>query len=197
MTRSALNRTLLAVAGAVLLGGGVLLLIGGLDLDRRLHLHLPAGWPLTDPHQSVLSATARTRWTGTSWWWPVVLGGLTVCVLLALWWLLAQLGRGAAGDLPVPDLTGTRVRGEALARAVATEAGQLPGVIRARVRMLGNARRPRARMVLTLGPGTAPGPVLAALGAGPLARARASSGLADLPVDARIQVEGGRVSRVR
>jgi hypothetical protein len=197
MTRSALNRTLLAVAGAVLLGGGGLLLIGGLDLDRRLHLHLPAGWPLTDPHQVVLSAADRTRWTGTSWWWPVVLGGLTVSLLLALWWLLAQLGRGAAGDVPVPAPTGTRVRGEALARAVATEAGQLPGVARARVRMLGNSRRPRARAVLTLEPGTAPGEVLRALSDGPLARARAASGLAALPVEARIQVEGGPVPRVR
>lgn len=197
MTRIAVNRTLLALAGLVLLGGGLLLLIGGLDLNRRLHLHLPAGWPLTDPHHAVLTAAQRTRYVDHSWWWPVVFGGLAVATLLALWWLLAQLHQGATGDLPVPAPTGTRVRGNALAQAIGTEAEQLPGVSRARVRMLGAARSPRARVALTLTPGTAPDPVLRALSTGPLAHARASTGLTALPADARIRVDAGPVSRVR
>ena len=212
MTRTAANRTLLALAGIVLLGGGVLVLIGGLNLDSRWHLGLPHGWPLTDPHQAVLTAAQRSRWRDHSWWWPVVFGGLAVGALLCLWWLLAQLGRGRAGDLPVPTPDTARaasrrrrrrrgartlVRGDALALAVGADIEQLPGVARARARLLGSARRPRVRLALTLTPGTGPEELLRTLGRGPVATARTTTGLAELPVDVRIRAEGGRVSRVR
>ena len=206
MTRSAVNRTLLAMAGVLLLGGGVLALIGGLNLDARWHLGLPHGWPWTDPHQAVLSPAERTRWRGSSWWWPVVFGSLAVAALLALWWLLVQLGRGRAGDLPVPSpfgsersrrrRSGTLVRGNALAKAVGADVAELPGVSGARVRLLGHAVRPKARMALTLTPGTAPAEVLRTLGQGPVARARASTGLTGLPVEVRIRAENGPAHRV-
>ena len=206
MTRTAVNRTLLALAGIVLLGGGVLALIGGLDLDRRWKLGLPHGWPWTDPHQPVLTAAQRTRWLHTSWWWPVVFAGLAVAALLALWWLLAQLGRGRAGDLPVPSPFGsgrsnrrgggTLVRGGALAQVVGADAAQLPGVAAARARLIGRSHRPLVRLALTLDPGAGPEQLLRALGEGPVARARASTGLTGLPVDVRIRAESGPSSRV-
>ncbi|QMU71928.1 alkaline shock response membrane anchor protein AmaP [Streptacidiphilus sp. P02-A3a] len=205
MTRSVVNRTLLAVAGILLLGGGALALIGGLNLDARWHLGLPHGWPWTDPHQAVLSPAERTRWRGSSWWWPVVFGSLAVAALLALWWLLVQLGRGRAGDLPVPSpfadrtrgrRSGTLVRGNALARAVGTDVAQLPGVSAARVRLLGHAARPKAGMALRLTPGTGAAEALRSLGQGPVARARASTGLTALPVEVRIRAENGPAGRV-
>ena len=205
LSRTGVNRFLLAVAGIILLGGGVLALIGGLNLDARWHLGLPRGWPWTDPHQAVLTAAERTRWRGESWWWPVVFAGLAVSALLALWWLLAQLGRGRAGDLPVPSplpesrsrryRSGTLVRGKALARAIGADTEQLPGVAAARAGLLGRAAHPRARLALLLAPGTAPAEALRALGAGPVARARASTGLAALPVEARIRAEDGPARR--
>ena len=204
-SRTTVNRTLLAVAGIVLLGGGVLALIGGLNLDARWHLGLPQGWPWTDPHQAVLTAAERTRWRGSSWWWPVVFAALAVAALLALWWLLAQLGRGRAGDLPVPSplpedrsrrhRSGTLVRGNALARVIGEDAGQLPGVTGARARLLGKATHPRARLDLILAPGAAPAEALRELGEGPVARARASTGLAALPVQARLRAEDGPARR--
>jgi hypothetical protein len=205
-SRTTVNRTLLAVAGIVLLGGGLLALIGGLNLDARWHLGLPHGWPWTDPHQAVLTDAERTRWRGSSWWWPVVFAGLAVAALLALWWLLAQLGRRRAGDLPVPSplpenrsrrhRSGTLVRGTALARAIGLDAEQLPGLSGARARMLGRATRPQAWLGLTLTPGAGAREVLRSLAEGPVARARSSTGLAGLPVEVRIRAEGGPAHRV-
>ncbi|WP_042401917.1 hypothetical protein [Streptacidiphilus carbonis] len=199
MSRTAVNRTLLALVGLVLLAGGALLLAGGLDLNHRWHLGLPSDWTVTDPHHAVLAPADRVRWRDAGWWWPSVLAGLAAATLLSLWWLLAQLRRGAVDRIAVPDTDDipVRVRGAALARAVAEEAEQLPGVSRARVRLLGSARHPRARLALTLEPGAAPGPVLRDLSAGPLTHARTSAGLAVLPAEAVLKVEPGPVPRVR
>lgn len=100
-SHSVLNRTLLTIAGLVLLGGGLLVLTGGLDLYRRWGLAPPAGWPLTSPHDTLLPAHDRTRWTGEDWWWPTVIAALAILIALALWWLLAQLRHRHPGRLPV------------------------------------------------------------------------------------------------
>jgi hypothetical protein len=168
MTRTAVNRTLLGLAGIVLLGGGVLALIGGLDLDAHWHLGLPSGWPWTSPHQAVLTAAERARWRNNSWWWPVLFGALAVGALVCLWWLLAQLGRGRAGDLPIPPPA------EAL-----------------------DGSRRSGRLALTLEPGTRPGEAVRALGEGPVTRARDATGLTGMPVEVRVRADGGQVERVR
>jgi hypothetical protein len=199
MSRTAVNRSLLALIGLVLLAGGALLLAGGLNLNQRWHLGLPADWTVTDPHHVVLDAADRTRWRADSWWWPVLFAGLGVLAALGLWWLLAQLHRGTTDQVTVPDTADVpvRLRGRTLAGAIEAEAEQIPGVSRARVRLLGPPRRPRARIALLLAPGAAPGDVLRALSDGPLANARSSSGLTALPADARIRVDPGAVDRVR
>ena len=200
MSRTAVNRTLLALIGLVLLAGGALVLAGGLDLKQRWHLGLPADWTVTDPHHALLDAADRTRWRGDSWWWPVLFAALGVVAALGLWWLLAQLYRGLTRQVTVPETDGgppVRLRGDTLAAAVAEQAEQIPGVDRARVRLVGHPRRARARVALLLDPGAAPGPVLGALADGPLADARRSTGLAELPADVRIRVEPGAVDRVR
>jgi hypothetical protein len=198
MSRTAVNRSLLALVGLVLLAGGALLLVGGLDLNHRWQLGLPSDWTVTDPHHAVLAPADRSRWRGEGWWWPTVFAGLTAVTLLSLSWLVAQLRTGTADQVTVPDVADlpVRLRGAALARAVADEAEQIPGVSRARVRVLGRPRRPRARIALTLAPGAAPGPVLHELSAGPLANARRSAGVT-LPAEARVRVESGSVPRVQ
>ncbi len=199
MSRTAVNRTLLALVGLVLLAGGALLLAGGLNLNQRWHLGLPSDWTVTDPHHAVLDAADRTRWRGDSWWWPVLFAALGVAAALGLWWLLAQLHRGLTDRVTIPDTDGVpvRLRGDTLAKAVTAGAEQIPGVARARVRLVGPRRKPRARVALLLTPGAAPEPVLRALSDGPLADARSSTGLTALPADARLRVDPGSVDRVR
>ncbi|MEV5642307.1 hypothetical protein AB0L67_19365 [Streptomyces flaveolus] len=83
--RSALNRSLLACAGLVLLGGGLLILFAGFDLYRGHDLVPPAGWPLTVPADVLLGSADRAHWSSQGWWWPAVIAALALTALLALW----------------------------------------------------------------------------------------------------------------
>ncbi|MGW4688090.1 alkaline shock response membrane anchor protein AmaP [Streptomyces sp. NPDC004244] len=185
--KSVTNRVLLLVAGVVLLGTGLLVLAGGVDLYRRWPLTPPDGWPLTAPQDVLLDDADRTRWTDEGWWWPAVIAGLAVLTLLALWWLLAQLRRTHPGNLSVgvPEQDGVELREDALSDAMTADAAQLRGVRRARARMDGSSHRPEAHIDVTLKPDAEPGPVLQALCDGPLKRARQSTGR---PLPARIRL---------
>ncbi|BBC93103.1 alkaline shock response membrane anchor protein AmaP [Streptomyces griseofuscus] len=189
--RSALNRTLLALAGLVLLGDGLLILFAGLDLYRRHDLAPPAGWPLTHPADVLLGSADRARWSGQGWWWwPAVIAALALTALLALWWLLAPLHRRRPGSLPVgdtPSQEGVDLRDRALSEAIANEAGALPGVGDASVLITGRPGRHRTLIKLTLTPEGTPGATLGALCEGPLSTARRSTGI-DMPAEVRLQV---------
>ncbi|MET8767415.1 alkaline shock response membrane anchor protein AmaP [Streptomyces sp. NPDC004658] len=199
-SRSALNRTLLTLAGLALLGGGLLVLFAGLDLYRRHELIPPAGWPLTDPDDVLLASSDRARWSGQGWWWwPAVIAVLGLAALLALWWLLAQLSRRRPGELPVGGTSpqqGVELRDRALSDAIATEAGALPGVKRAAVRITGRPAHPRTHITLTLTPDRAPDATLGALCEGPLSTARRSTGRPDMPTDIRLKVAHHKPRRV-
>ncbi|MFF4652277.1 alkaline shock response membrane anchor protein AmaP [Streptomyces sp. NPDC001380] len=194
--RTTTNRILLALAGLLLLGGGLLVLTAGLDLYRRWSLGPPSGWPLTGPHDVLLGAGDRERWSSQGWWWwPAVIAALAVVALLALGWLLAQLRRPRPGRLPVWGTSpggepeeGVEVRDGALGDAIAAEAAGLPGVVQAGARMSGRAARPEARVDLALGTGGSPRETLRALADGPLERARRSAGWRRLPADVRFSV---------
>ncbi|MEV7980611.1 alkaline shock response membrane anchor protein AmaP [Streptomyces sp. NPDC086519] len=189
--RSALNRSLLALAGLVLLGGGLLVLFAGLDLYRRRGLVPPADWPLTNPSDVLLGSADRARWSSQGWWWPAVIAALALTALLALWWLLAQLSRRRPGFLPLggtPPPEGVELRDRALSEAIANEAGVLPGIEHAAVRITGRPARHRTLIRLTLTPEGAPGTTLGALCEGPLSTARRSTGLPDPPTEVRLQV---------
>lgn len=197
--RTAVNRILLALAGVLLLGGGLLVLAGGLDLYRRWNLTPPAGWPLSAPHDVLLSRADRTRWTDESWWWPTVIAALALVVLLSLWWLLAQRHQRRPGRLLVggtPPQDGVELRDQALNDALAADAGRLPGVHRAKARMTGRPTRPQAGLTLTLTPDNAPTAVLDDLRRGPLEHARESAGWEHLPAEARLRVAGHGPHRV-
>ncbi|MGW1588250.1 alkaline shock response membrane anchor protein AmaP [Streptomyces sp. NPDC002386] len=197
--RSATNRSLLALAGLVLLGGGLLVLFAGLDLYRRHGLIPPAGWPLTTPDDVLLGPADRARWSSQGWWWPAVIAALVLAALLALWWLLAQLSRRRPGPLPVggtPPQEGVELRDRALSDAIAAEAGALPGVDDAAVQITGRPARHSTRIRLTLTPEGAPGATLGALCEGPLSTARRSTGLPDPPTEVRLRVTRHRPHRV-
>ncbi|MEV5662962.1 alkaline shock response membrane anchor protein AmaP [Streptomyces flaveolus] len=189
--RSALNRSLLACAGLVLLGGGLLILFAGFDLYRGHDLVPPAGWPLTVPADVLLGSADRAHWSSQGWWWPAVIAALALTALLALWWLLAQLSRRRPGTLPVggtPPQEGVELRDRALSDAIAAEAGALPTVEHAAVRLTGRPAHHRTRVRLTLTPEGTPGATLGALCAGPLRTARRSTGRPDMPTEVRLHV---------
>ncbi|MEU9084277.1 alkaline shock response membrane anchor protein AmaP [Streptomyces sp. NPDC048357] len=179
------NRTLLAVAGAVLLAAGVVLLTGW--------------WPLHGRHAPLLTAQARHRyWHADGWWWWAVLAGLAVVVLLALWWLLSQLRRPRLPAVVVDTGDGAfaLLRGRALEAAVAAEAGALEGVAGCRVALRGRRGSPALRVALELEPHAVPADTLAAVAGPVLTHARTSAGLAELPTEARLKVTSHRAQRV-
>ncbi|MFD9358229.1 alkaline shock response membrane anchor protein AmaP [Streptomyces sp. NPDC060031] len=181
----AVNRALLALCGLALLAGGVLL--------------LTASGPFGGRHAPLLSAEARRHhWHAEGWWWWAVAAGLALCVLLALWWLLSQLRRPrlAAALVDTGDGAFAVLRGRALEKAVAAEAGALDGVARCRVVLLGRRGAPRLRVALELEPHAVPADALAALEGPVLEHARTSAGLPELPVEARLEVTSHRAQRV-
>ncbi|MGW0749158.1 alkaline shock response membrane anchor protein AmaP [Streptomyces sp. NPDC002587] len=196
-TKSVVNRVLLALAGIVLLGTGILGLAGSFDLYRRWHVTPPDGWPLNAPPDVLLTDADRTRWTDEGWWWPVVIAVLAVVMLLALWWLLAQLRRTHPGHTSVGEpaaVDGVELRERALRDALAADALHLPGVHQARAHMVGPSSRPEALLDLTLTSDSEPGPLLRALSDGPLERARRSTGQT-LPATAQLRVTPHKAHR--
>ncbi|GHH59547.1 hypothetical protein GCM10018781_02930 [Kitasatospora indigofera] len=195
-SHSVLNRTLLAVAGLVLLGGGLLVLTGALDLYRRWNLEPPADWPLTSPHDTIVPAQDRTRWTDEGWWWPTVIAALAILMALALWWLLAQLRNRHPGRLPVgnPPCDGVELHDSALADALAADTARLPGVHTAHANLTGQADHPHATVDLTLEADARPRDVLHALES-TLHRARQSTGWEHLPTRAMLRVSPHRPHR--
>lgn len=196
-TRSVPNRILLALAGLVLLGIGLLALAGGLDLYRRLNVTPPGGWPYTAPSSVLLTDAQRTRWAGEGWWWPVAIAALAVALVLALWWLVAQLRQRRPGRLPVgtPPVAGVRLDGHALAQALTEDCARLPGVKSAGAHLTGPAGNPRADVTLTLEPHISPRGVSGALVDGPLRRARRSTDRQDLSTRVVLRVASHRPHR--
>ncbi|MBT2471788.1 alkaline shock response membrane anchor protein AmaP [Streptomyces sp. ISL-66] len=191
MRKSAINRILLALAGIVLLGAGILILAGGFDVYQRWQLAPPTGWPLTHRDAVLLSAADRTRWTSEGWWWPAAIAALALVFLLALWWLLAQLRRTHPGHISLGGpaaVDDVELRERALSDALAADIRRQPGVTRARARMVGSPSHPAAHIDVTLSPDSEPRSVVQSLCDGPLARARQSTGRSRLPARAQLRV---------
>ncbi|MFB7257377.1 alkaline shock response membrane anchor protein AmaP [Streptomyces nojiriensis] len=179
------NRILLAVAGAVLVAVGIVVLTGW--------------WPLHGRHAPLLSEQTRNRyWHAEGWWWWAVLAALAVGVLLALWWLLSQLRRPRLQAVVVDTGDGAfaMLRGRALEEAVAAEAGALEGVAGCRVALRGRRGSPALRVALELEPHAVPADALAAVAGPVLTHARTSAGLPELPAEARLKVTSHRARRV-
>lgn len=179
------NRILLAVAGAVLVATGLVVLTGR--------------WPLHGRDAPLLSEQTRNQyWHAEGWWWWAVLAALTAGVLLALWWLLSQLRRPRLQAVVVDTGDGAFavLRGRALEAAVAAEAGAQEGVAGCRVALRGRRGSPALRVALELEPHAVPADALAAVAGPVLTHARTSAGLPELPAEARLKVTSHRAQRV-
>ncbi|MDG9703622.1 alkaline shock response membrane anchor protein AmaP [Streptomyces sp. DH37] len=192
------NRVLLGLLGLALLMLGVAALLGGLDLQRRWGFDLPSGWPWSGPDEVLLGRGEPAWWQEADWWrWLLAIGVPAAVLLLALWWLVAQLWRQRP-DMVLVDsgdgygaLVGTRT----LEDAVTDEAGALPGAERARVRMGRRRTGVRARIALAVAAHASPAETLARLRDEALEHARASAGLDELAAEVRIRParhRGGR-----
>ncbi|MFD9541252.1 alkaline shock response membrane anchor protein AmaP [Streptomyces sp. NPDC060022] len=186
------NRVLLALAGLVLL------VVGGAVLAAGLGVSVPSWWPFDGKDDVLLSRGDRERWRDEGWWWPAVIAGLAVLVVLALWWLLAQLRRGRLAEVLVDsgDGQGALLRGRALEGVLGSEARTLDGVSDAKVILTGRRTAPQARIRLLLEPHAAPDQALRGLTDEALAHARTSAGLDELPAVVRLKAVKHRAERV-
>ncbi|CAL9633180.1 hypothetical protein [Streptomyces sp. enrichment culture] len=191
--RNAVNRTLLALAGAALLAGGGWLALTPDGVAGRL----PGWWPAPDPEAGtvLLDRDGLVGLRVHGWWTPAVVAGAACVLLLCLAWFLAQF-RGGGRRLPLagPSLT---LRSRALADAVARRAEATEGVERAQVHLRAGKKRSGARVRVLLEPGAEPGPVLARLTSGPLDEARASLAPHPLTTHLRLGVRSTRERRAR
>ncbi|MGW2919337.1 alkaline shock response membrane anchor protein AmaP [Streptomyces angustmyceticus] len=190
------NRTLLALLGLVLLGGGLLVLAGGADIYRRRHLVPPADWPLTTARDALVPPADQAQWTDMSWWWPTVIAALALLLLFALAWLLSQ-HRHHPRQLTVADSSEetVTVSNHALSDALTTDLTMLPGVRDSRALFYGKHTHPQARIDLALGPGTGPEQTLKGLHDA-VERAGRSAGWDTLPTRVDLGVARHRAHRV-
>ncbi|MFJ4834068.1 alkaline shock response membrane anchor protein AmaP [Streptomyces sp. NPDC088747] len=186
------NRVLLGVTGLALV------LLGGSVLAVGLGASPPSWWIHDGRHDVLVSDADRARWRDEGWFWPVVIAGLAVLVLLALWWLVAVLRRRRLAEVIVDtgDGEGALLRGRAMEGVLADEAGRLDGVQRAQVQLTGRRNGPEARVQLLLEPHADPGHALHSVTTRALAHARDSAGLSTLPAEVRLRGAKHRAERV-
>ncbi|MEU6147293.1 alkaline shock response membrane anchor protein AmaP [Streptomyces sp. NPDC047081] len=191
---------MLRIVNRVLIGfvGLVLLLLGGAVLAVGLGANPPSWWIHDGRHDVLLSDAERTRWQDHGWWWPAVIAALAVLVLVALWWLTANLRRRRLAEVLVDtgDGEGALLRGRALEGVLASEAGDLDGVAQASVHLTGRRTAPETRVQLLLEPHVDPGTALQHLTSEALMHARNSAGLAALPAEVRMKAVKHRAERV-
>lgn len=118
-------------------------------------------------------------------------------LVLGLIWTVRSLRPETRPDLVLDGGTGTEIRinASAAADAVADGAAALPGVTRARARMVGSAAHPAVRAIVWVDEDVADTEVAEIshrLDAEVLPQARDALGMAELPVAVRIELDSGR-----
>jgi len=180
------ERALAVVVGLILLAGGCLvaLLCFGVFGTGR------ASRPLLDP--IIVDALQAQPLVAR---FAAIVGGLLLAVL-GLVWAAHALRPERRPDLVMdagatdggPD-TSIVVTAAAAAEAIAAQAAALPGVGRARARLVGTEAAPAVRVTLWLADDANVRDVLARLDAEVLATARASLGLTALPTAVRLELD--------
>lgn len=195
MTRI-VNRVVLALLGLFLSGAALGVLLGGFGLPR------PGFSPFDGPDDVLLSESGRTRYEDGGWWWPLVIGLLSVLTLLAIVWLIVQLRQRRLAEVLIDsgEESSTQplalLRARALEEALAHEAGTLEGVERAHVTLTGRRTAPQARVGLLLGAHAHPAAAVEQLRTDTLRKAITSTGLERLPAEVRLRAVKHRPERV-
>jgi hypothetical protein len=167
---------------------GLVLLVAGVGVTLLSYGVLGAGRatrPLLDPIMVDIVAAQPLLWRAVA-----IVGGVLLAVFGLTW-----VARSVRPE-PRPDVvlnggadTTIRVSSAAAGEAVASQAGTLPGVARARARLVGSAPAPALRVTLWLADDADVRGVLARLSDEVLATARASLDLPALPVAVRLELE--------
>ena len=184
------ERALAVVTGLVLLAAGTLVTL----LSYGVFGAGRAGRPLLDP--MIVDALRAQPLVAR---FAAIVGGLLLAVLGLVWAAHAlrperrpdlQLDGGVldAGVLDGGD-TSIVVSAHAVAEAVAAQAAELPGVGRARARLVGTEAAPAVRVTLWLADDADVRDVLARLHSEVLTTARASLGLTDLPAAVWLELD--------
>jgi hypothetical protein len=175
------DRSLAVLLGLLLLVAGVLVTL----LCFRVFGVARAGRPLLDP---MIVDLLRGQQLLARW---VAIGGGLLLVLLGLTWAARSLRPERRPDLVLdggrPE-TRIVINATAAADAVAAQAGALPGVRRARARLVGSERAPALRVTLWLTEDAEVRSLLGRLDDTVLASARQSLDLAALPVAVRLEL---------
>lgn len=175
------DRSIVALIGLVLLAAGVgvaLLSYGVFGVAR-------SGRPLLDPIAVAAVAADPLLWRGVA-----IVGGLLLAVF-GLAWVARSVRPEPRPDMRLADGPDTTilVSSAALGEAVAGQAGALPGVARARARLVGSAAAPALRVTLWLADDADVRAVLRGLHDEVVATARAAFELPVLPVAVRLELE--------
>jgi hypothetical protein len=175
------DRWTTVVLGVLLLAAGVLVAL----LSYGVFGAARAGRPLLDP-MIVDALRAQPLLSRV-----IAIAAGVVLVLLGLTWAARSVRPEPRPDIALdggPDTVIT-VSSAAIADAVAGQAGELPGVGRARARLVGPDAAPALRLTLWLADDADVREVLRRLDEQVLATARSSLGLAALPVAVRLELE--------
>jgi hypothetical protein len=176
------DRWLAVLIGLALLAAGVLVAL----LSYRVFGVARAGRPLLDPMIVDLLRAQPLLARGAA------IGGGLLLVVLGLSWTARSVRPERRPDLVLdggrPE-TRIVVSAGAAAEAVAAQAGALPGVRRARARLVGSQRAPALRVTLWLTEDADVRAVLGRFDEAVLAAARRSLGLDALPVAVRLELD--------
>jgi hypothetical protein len=182
LTRSAaVDRALAVLIGLVLLAAGVLVAL----LSYGVFGVARAGRPLLDP---LIVDAMRTQPDVSR---LVALGAGVLLVLLGLMWAARSLRPERHPDLVLDGGLDSAIviSSSAVADAVGAQASAIPGVRRARARLVGTDEAPALRITLWLADDADIRAVLARLHDEVLAVARTSLGISALPTAVRLELD--------
>ena len=182
------DRTLTTLLALVALAGGVVVLLVGTGVFGSAR----AGRSLVDPIAIDLLRANRSLALVLA-----IVAGLLL-VLLGLLWALRSLRPESKPDLVLDHSRGTglTVSSGAIAEAVRADAEIVPGVERARVRLVGDTDNPALRITVWLRQGSDVRDIWNDLDTRVLSRARDALGVQRLPAAVRIELDAAEGSRV-
>lgn len=184
-----LNRILLTVVGTIVLLLGVGGLLLGFDVFGQQR-----------SEQSVVYPRAEKALTDNQGWvWWVIGGVALVLALLALYWLIVQLRIERVGSVPVGQtrLGDSVLTSSVLTAAITEEAEAVPGVRRARTRLVGDEIQPELAVTVWLREGADVTVVRQAMDTAVVPHARQALGHDRMQTWLRLEVDAGKRERVR